>query len=332
MEYLKNHAKITDTEYKKLISISINSFKLDSANGISADKAIDNIRRLIHSEFIESNFIYKYNQHFEEVYRIYTLSFSNYDSKKVDVVESVLKKETNEQFKDKLRIEKIPNFTYDEDFINIKYEDFVEHLLKYDVYQKCYSRLSANTHLYKLFYQTENYKKFTFEAFGDHVINSKLYRDLYSISYPGEPIPIAVKRINEYQNIVYDIDNSNEINHQLSNPKKKDEIKKQIFELDEQLLVLHLCLEDKNSIPLTEKSKLIILIDKIIEDNLFKLPSSDSKTYSKISKGFYRKGSKKTMIEIIDSILTKIENYNLNITNQTLKKHKAILRKEQNNT
>ncbi len=333
MEFLNNHIKIADEELKKLTAFSINSLKSDSENGISVTKAIDNIRRKIWDEFIETSFIYHYKDHFEEVYRIYRLSLSNYNKDKVDEVKSVLKNEAYDEFLMRLKINKVSNYTYGEDFDNITYETFVTHMLKYDVYKKCYNRLSENIDLYELFYETEDYKEFTFEAFEGHVINSKLYRNLYSINYPDKKIPIAVKRIDEYQNIVYDIiENNEELNNPSGNQETKDKIKKQIFELDEQLLILNLCLEDKNSIPLTEKSKLIILIGEITEDNLFKVPSSNSKTYSKISNGIWRQGSKKTMIQIIDSILTKIENYNLTTTNQTLKKHRATLKNEQKNT
>lgn len=333
MEFLNNHIKIADAELKKLIDFTINSFKMHSENGLSTFKAIDNTQRCIWDEFIETNFIYKYKDHFEEVYRIYRFSLSNYNKDKVDEVKSVLKNEAYEEFLMRLKINKVSNYTYGEDFDNITYEVFVTHMLKYDVYKKCYNRLSENMDLYKLFYETEDYKEFTFEAFEGHVINSKLYRNLYSINYPDKTIPSAVKRIDDYQNIVYDIiENKEELNNPSGNQETKDKLKKQIFELDEQLLILNLCLEDKNSIPVTEKSKLIILIGEIIEDNLFKVPSSDSKTYSKIIKGILRKGSKKTMIQIIESILTKIESYNLTTTNQTLKKHRATLRNEQKNT
>ena len=162
MEFLNNHIKIADEELKKLTAFSINSLKSDSENGISVTKAIDNIRRKIWDEFIETSFIYHYKDHFEEVYRIYRLSLSNYNKDKVDEVKSVLKNEAYDEFLMRLKINKVSNYTYGEDFDNITYETFVTHMLKYDVYKKCYNRLSENIDLYELFYETEDYKEFTF--------------------------------------------------------------------------------------------------------------------------------------------------------------------------
>jgi hypothetical protein len=88
-------------------------------------------------------------------------------------------------------------------------------------------------------------------------------------------------------------------------------------------------LVDKNEIPVTEKVKLIILIGEIKDDTIFKESSAKNLAYQKISKGIMRKGSAYTMIAIIDNILIKIEKYDLNITNQTLKKQRAKLIIEQ---
>ena len=156
---------------------------------------------------------------------------------------------------------------------------------------------------------------------------------MFSKLKPNNPIPIAVEKIDEFLNVKYDIiTDTAELNELENKVKSKIKTKKQEFELNEQLLILNLCLVDKNSIPITEKSKLIILIGEIIEDNLFKVPSSDSNTYDKISKGILRKGSVSKMIEIIDMVLIKIEGFNLKFTNQTLKKHKATLKNEQKHT
>jgi hypothetical protein len=219
------------------------------------------------------------------------------------------------------------------EILNYPFDTFVKDLIEYDSLGRIEGRLSINSELYKLFYEFNTYDHFTLKSFDGHVVNSKLYRDLFVKFKPETPIPVAVRKIDGFQNIVYDIvEKKEELNNPSGNQETKYKIEKQIFELDEQLLILNLCLEDKNSIPVTEKSKLIILIGEIIEDNLFKKSSSDSKTYSKISKGILRKGSKKTMIKLIDSILTKIEKHNLNITNQTLRKHRATLKSEQKNT
>lgn len=329
MEFLNNHLEITNKELKKIVEFTINSFKTDYADGIMATTSIDDTRKRIWDQFIETNFIYKYRDHFEEVYRIYRLSLSKYNKDRVDVVKSVLKKEAFEEFSKRVKIQKVPNYTYGEDFENITYENFVNHLLKYDVYKNSYNRLLENHHLYKLFYDVNDYKNFTLENFEGHVVNSVLYRKIFAKYYPDKIIPIAVKRIDEYQNPVYDIE---ELNLPTAKPAIKNKIRKHTFELNEQLLILNLCIADRNSIPITEKSKLIILIGEIKDDSIFNEPSSTNTTYDKIAKGYLRKGSSNTMIDLIDTILIKIDEFDLNIAKQTLNMHRRTLVKEQNNS
>lgn len=333
MEFLNNHIKITDAELKKLTAFSINSLKSDSENGISVTKAIDNIRRKIWDEYIETSFIYHYKDHFEEVYRIYRLSFDNYDNNKIDVVKAVLKNEAYDEFLKRLKIKKVSNYTYDEDFDSINYESFIVHLLKYDVYKNSYNRLGDNFELYKLFYEENNYEDFTLEKFDGHVVNSTLFRKIFSKYYPSKKIPIAVKRIDDYLNPVYDIiEYSEELAVPAINSETKDKIRKQTFEIDEQLLILNLCLSDKNSIPLTEKIKLIILIGDIKDDSILYESSSNNNVYQKVNKGILRRGSSNTMIDTIDNIKIKIDEFDLVHTKQTLKKHRTLLISEQKET
>ena len=333
MEYLKNHQEITNTELKKILDFTITSFKSDYEDGRTALKSIDDTRRRIWDEFIETSFIYKYKDHFEEVYRIYRLSLPNYNKNKVDVVKSVLKNEAHEEFLKRLKIKKVSNYTYDEDFDSINYESFIVHLLKYDVYQNSYNRLGDNIELYKLFYEVNNYEDFTLEKFDGHVVNSTLFKKIFSEYYPSKKIPIAVKRIDDYLNTVYDIiEDSEELNVPVINSETKDKIRKQTFEIDEQLLILNLCLSDKNSIPLTEKIKLIILIGEIKDDSILYESSSNNNVYQKVNKGILRRGSSNTMIDTIDSIKIQIDEFDLVHTKQTLKKHRTTLISEQKET
>ena len=151
---------------------------------------------------------------------------------------------------------------------------------------------------------------------------------MFSKIYPKKNIPIVVNRTDEYGNPTIEIIELNSILKEKTDAK----IVKQTFELDEQILILNLCIVDKNSIPITEKAKLIILIGEIKDDSIFKESSSKNSVYQKISKGILRRGSPQTMLLILTSILTKIEIYKLNITNQTLRKHRADLISEQNHT
>ena len=57
--------------------------------------------------------------------------------------------------------------------------------------------------------------------------------------------------------------------------------------------------------------------------------SANNNFYQKVNKGIDRKGSKSSMVDIIDSLLIKIDGFDLNITSQTLKKHRRTLVSEQ---
>ena len=323
-----DYKNIIDTFFKNKSDYVIEKLKEYKNQSRTFEYAIDQIRMNLSNERFNSvigknndvfnNAIYDFN-HFEELYQ------------KGASITLVIENEIKTEYNEKIRLKEIVDKNNDE-ILNYSFSTLVNDLIEYDSLGKIEYRLSINSELYKLFYESNIYDQFTLESFDGHVVNSKLYKNFFSILKPNIPIPVAVKKIDEYQNVYYNIIDAPEVNELDNNDKPKVKTKKQEFELNEQLLILNLCLEDKNSIPLTEKSKLIILIGEIIEDNLFKVPSSDSNTYSKISKGIFRKGSKKTMIQIIDTILSKIENYNLTITNQTLKKHKATLKNEQKYT
>lgn len=324
-----DYKNIIDTFFKNKSDYVIEKLKEYKNQSRTFDYAIDQIRMNLSNERFNSvigknndvfnNAIYDF-KHFEDLYQ------------KGASISLVIENEIKTEYSEKIKSKKIVDKNNIE-ILNYSFNTLVNDLIEYDSLGKIENRLSVNSELYKLFYESNIYDQFTLETFDGHVVNSKLYRNLFSILNPNNPIPVAIKKIDDYDNVYFEI-----IEVSLEQDELEKKVKpivntlKQEFELDEQLLILNLCLEDKNSIPLTEKSKLIILIGEIIEDNIFKVSSSDSNTYSKISKGILRKGSKKTMIQIIDSILSKIENYNLNITNQTLKKHKATLKNEQKHT
>ena len=162
-----------------------------------------------------------------------------------------------------------------------------------------------------LIYRSEDFSEFEIKEYDTVLENTEIFNYYRGLVYPES------KQIKEPS-----IDKSIEI----SKEKYKHD-----FEIDEQALVLNLCLADKNSIPLTEKIKLLILIGEIKDKTIFAEDISSNQFYHKANKGIYRRGSSKTMIENINSILNKIENEELNITNQTLKKHKTTLISEQNN-
>lgn len=324
-----DYKKIIDTFFKNKLDYIIGKLKEYKNQSRSFEYAIDQIRMNLFNERINNivdinkdlfnNVIYDF-KYFEDLYQ------------KGTSIKLVVENEIKTEYNEKIRLKKIVDKNNNE-VLNYSFNTLIIDLIEYDSLVKIENRLNFNSELYKLFYESNIYDQFTLESFDGHVVNSQLYRNLFSKLKPNNTIPIAIKKIDELLNIEYDIIiDTAELNELENKVKSKVKTKKQEFELNEQLLILNLCLVDKNSIPITEKSKLIILIGEIIEDNLFKVPSSDSNTYDKISKGILRKGSASKMIEIIDMVLIKIEGFNLKFTNQTLKKHKATLKNEQKHT
>lgn len=190
------------------------------------------------------------------------------------------------------------------------FEDLIKDLAKYYSETNTYRIFRNENRLFDLIYKSEDFSKFEIKEYDTGLENADIFNYYRGLIYPES------KQIKEPS-----IDKSIEIT------KEKH---KHDFEIDEQALVLNLCLADKNSIPLTEKIKLLILIGEIKDKTIFAEDISSNQFYHKANKGIYRRGSSKTMIENINSILKKIENEELNITNQTLKKHKTTLISEQN--
>lgn len=200
------------------------------------------------------------------------------------------------------------------DNLNIKgytFEDLINDLAEYYTEINTYRIFRNHYTLFDLIYRSEDFSKFEIKEYDTVLENTKIFNYYRDLVYPES------KQIKESS-----IDKFIEI----SKEKYKHD-----FEIDEQALVLNLCLADKNSIPLTEKIKLLILIGEIKDKTIFSEDITNNQFYHKANKGIYRRGSTKTMIENINSILNKIENEELNITNQTLKKHRTTLITEQNN-
>ena len=191
------------------------------------------------------------------------------------------------------------------------FEDLIKDLAEYYSETNTYRIFRNHYILFDLIYRSEDFSEFEIKEYDTVLENTEIFNYYRGLVYPES------KQIKEPS-----IDKSIEI----SKEKYKHD-----FEIDEQALVLNLCLADKNSIPLTEKIKLLILIGEIKDKTIFAEDISSNQFYHKANKGIYRRGSSRTMIENINSILNKIENEELNITNQTLKKHKTTLISEQNN-
>jgi hypothetical protein len=345
MDYLNNHLEITNEEFKILKEFSINSLKLNFQDGFYFANAIDNTCIKIMKEFITPNFINHYNNHFFDLYNIYNNSLNKQDNIKVDAVNYVLKGVIHDEFLKSLKIQRISNLIYGEDFENITYENFVVHLLKYDVYQKCYKRLKENHELFLLFYKANDYKDFTFEKFEAHVVNSLLYKKVYAEFNPNEPIPIAKFKKDKlggghYKIKIGEKKNNNFEEKKMTNNYIKTEPKNCNLENKEKSFLFHIMCKalSKNfstthlpnkydskafNLPATELCKLSMFID-VQNKNTFDIKKyRDSEHYKILNNGieYIDKNERQNFLQtLIDKIkvlkLPKTTNYIKDIRNK----------------
>lgn len=321
-----DYNKIIDEIFNETSKNIIKKFKADNELGRSFIKSIDGVINFI-VETKNNSIIYKNYDLFNNSIYYFKNCLDHYKKEVAisNIIEIDIKKDFVERIKKRniidLNNNEIPDYSFDQ---------FISDLLVFDTLNKIENRLRKNSDLYKLFYENNDYTDFTLEAFDDHVVNSNLYREVFAKFHPEKNIPKAIKRIDQFENEIYEIiiDNTDQI---LTTAPEQSEKKSctDIFEVDEQALVLFLCLADKNNIPLTEKLKLHIIIGEIKDKSMLQGSSANNNFYQKVNKGINRKGSKSSMVDIIDSLLIKIDGFDLNITNQTLKKHRRTLVSEQ---
>lgn len=329
-----DYNKIIDDIFNETSKNIIKKFKEDDELGRTFIKSIDGIIAST-VEMKNNSIIYKNYDLFNNP--IYDLKHClDYYKKEVALVK-VIEIDIKSDFEERIIKRKIIDLDNCE-IIDYPFKDFILDLLTYDTLSKIDNRLRCNSELYKLFYENNDYSRFTLEAFDGHVVNSDLYREIFTKFHPKEIIPKAIKRIDQLGNETYEIttgeileisDNEEVKNLNTSSNQNKNQFIQHDFEIDEQGLIMNLCLADKNDIPLTEKIKLHILIGEIKDKSLLQGSSANNNFYQKVNKGIDRKGSKSNMVDTIESLLIKIDGYDLNITIQTLKKHKRTLISEQ---
>jgi hypothetical protein len=325
MEFLDNHTEISKKEFNTIKQFVIDNFKSLYDDKRGANFAIDNVVKKVSDKFIfDSDLTNIFSNDSYIIHDKFVLSLERYDDK-IDYEEKcklVLKNEIFEYYN---------SLISRDNSLKITFEDFAHNLIKFDIARKITFRLEDNPELYKLHYENNDYKNINFDYFEGHIINSLLYKKLFKKFYPNKEAPVAIGTKSPYGNIIYEIVYNNKSDKiKLSNELIKSTITKPEFELDEKLLILNLCLVDKNEIPDTEKIKLIILMGEINDFTIFEESSSINNLYSKVNKGIDRKGSIPNILNLINNILLKIEPFELTITNQRLRIHKAKLNLEQN--
>ena len=197
------------------------------------------------------------------------------------------------------------------------FEDLIKDLAEYYSETDTYRIFRNENRLFELIYKSEDFSRFEIKEYDTILENTEIFKYYCKLVNPQGNNPMMLNGIETENN---------------QDNKATKKINKQVFDLNEQALILNLCLEDKNSIPLTEKTKLLILIGEINEEKIFNEDSSINNFYKKVNEGCQRRGSISNMIKVIESIIIKTEPYFLNITKQTLNTHKAKLISEEKRT
>lgn len=323
---------ILEKLYKKTEFFIIKKFKEFKADDRTFIYSIDQIRISI-SNYNFRGIIGSNSSLFESCHRYYNHHTANYE--KGTPISKTIDKEVKEEF---IRVtkEKKPFDKNYKEIDNYHFNLFVHDLIKYDFLRKVENQLSGNSELYKLYFDNNDYTEFTLEKFDDHVINSELYRRLYSKFYPNKSLPMAVKKVNEWGNTVYDIfiDNikvDNLLNYDNSTVKSQDiklekTSEKKIdsnWSVEEKSFLFYILCNvlsnkenNKNNntfnLPNTELLRLVSIID-FYDEKSFTDSYRDSIHYKILSKNIDYFDKDERMI-FLERLISKLENYKLKKT------------------
>ena len=220
----------------------------------------------------------------------------------------IKKDSINNAFKSKV----LPLFEKKLDQITYSFERLIQEIAAFDAKIEAYRLFSTNYKLFEMIYESEDYSRFEIRDYNEVLEDTDIFNYYDKIAHPYR----------------YQISTKDKKNKNKNLEKSTSNFE---FETDEQALILNFCLVDKNSIPLTEKIRLLILIGKIDDESILKDASSDNDFYQKISNGIHRRGSIQNRIILMDNILLKIEGQKLERTIQTIRRYKIILQNEQRN-
>lgn len=310
MDYLKNHKKITQSEFNLTREEIIIRLKIEFDKGKTSNNAIREVSNQIYRDFIQNNIIEKYRSYFQESYHALLYHQHNYNPKKVD---SILKTLENKVYENYITASETfeKHIIGQDDFKNMTFEEFCQELLKYSVYKRCYSRLD-NTIDYlaetiELFYDLNNYEDFS---------NSLLEDDETEITYErlnkifqkyNKKLPKKKKETSTKSDDSYNI-------HLL---KYKNQIDK--FSDDERCLLIHLAINKRYDLPETEQIKIIVIAGNFNDYRIFEESPNKNGIYNKIQKGQNHKRSPLKTKEIIDGNIEKLAFFKLTETLKLLK-------------
>lgn len=293
MDYDELLSKVFN-DYKKEIIINFQNFYKEGRPFIYS---IDEIRKVL-SIYRNESLIFKYHQVFERSIPL----FNDHEAKyaKGSSISKIINNEILEDFNHSYDIFDINNDPNHE-LHNYSFDEFVLDLIKYDSLGRIVARLGMYSKLYELFFTSNNYKNFTIEKFEGNVEDSEIYKLKFI-----EVNPDSQKHI--MQTKVEKILKNNEIKniHTIKIIKSINN-----FNDTDKAFLIHLCLKEKTNIPLTEKTKLL-LISKNLEDySIFYEPANENTFYIKINKGLEYLKNKNLKIEFLNSLIEKLGHFDL---------------------
>lgn len=310
MDFLNNCNKILDTEFNLLKDLIVDTLSSDYKKGKKFENSIEKLSNLIHNEYLAKSYINSQTNYFEQCANILFEHKSLYNTEKVDSIYCVLSDEIKTIFSNKNKNERINRPDSDISFIN--YETFVTHLLKYYAAKKTANKIDGVSkyfiELMRLFYDLDDYNDFNI---------SLLKMDVNEITF---------EKINKYfikHNKVLKCvnDKTEEVKVEENNNKSFEKYENAINSLtsDEKTVLINILLNKNNGLSDAEKIKLIIISGGIKDYRIFEENSNNNLIYNKSNKGIDYPYSKNSKIDLLKSILDKIEVLNLSKTNEYLR-------------
>lgn len=305
MEYLKNHKKITQSEFIHTRAEIILRLKIEFDNGKTSKTAIREVSNQIYSDLIQKNILEKYSSYFQASYHALLYHQHNYNTKKVDSILKTLENKVYENYITASETFEKYNIGQD-DFKNMTFEEFCQELLKYSVYKRCYYRLESTieylAETIELFYDLNNYEDFSISLLEDDETEITYERLNKIFQKYKKKLPKKKKETITKSDDSYNI-------HLL---KYKNQIDK--FSDDERCLLIHLAINEKYNLPDTEKIKLIVIGGNFNDYRIFEEIPNKNDLYNRIQKGHNIKLTNEKKIEIIDGNIDKLDFFKLTKT------------------
>jgi hypothetical protein len=304
MDYLKNHKKLTLTEYTIVKDFIVVELKSEDEKGHTFEDAITNIKNLLHGKFIDNNIVHKHPNHFGRSLNDLQNPNSKYNSKKVDPIVQILKNATFDDFTSSIEIFKTGKIEPSV-FENLTFENFYPEILKLVVYKRCYRRIDNSishlTEAFKLFYENNNYEEFTTTLLQDD--EDKITVELIKNIFKKFGRKLIIENLPKGL-----VDNKNEISKHLL--KYENEILK--ISNKELALLFYICISQRHILDQSELIKLVLICGKI-ENNykIFDSTSNNSTLYNLIIKSKNKDIDALKHKDLIDSVINKLELFNL---------------------